>query len=372
VDENGFNSPILREVEFRARIRQFGEGFSDYRLRFSPLNPFEKAANKNYKNILSNQISTEYLMNLEEVLLRRYEVMIDHRNLSMQKEILDGNIKFYNNLLSLYQSQTELSSVKDYISLDKSLLESSLELEKIKNELYQLEELIRDTYPYSGSISWVNHEFVEISHIKEWLAQQRTLDLNNNLYLLNEQQKELVTDAEYRIKKQESFSNIGYVQAEYRNDPGNQFQENMGMQIGLSLPIVNPDKPDLERRKLEMLEDTQDFELEKKNLERYIKFAQLDLESQIRRYELIAKKSAIYTDQTFFAKIGANTIDTMLELQEFKAELARLKTTLSATIYKSYLNLLSYDAQLSKEPYLNYLAKDQTSFTLDESETILK
>lgn len=69
VNENGFKSPILREVEFRARVRTFDEGFSDYRLRFSPLNPFEIAANKDYRNELNQQLSISYLLNLEEVLL---------------------------------------------------------------------------------------------------------------------------------------------------------------------------------------------------------------------------------------------------------------------------------------------------------------
>ena len=200
VDENGFKSPILREVEFRARIRQFGQGFEDYRLRFSPLNPFEKSANKNYRDVLTDQISTEYLMNLEEVLLRRYEVMIDHRALTKQKKILSANINFYNNLLQLYQKQSGLSSVKDYISIDKALLEASLENEELSNELIQLETLITDTYSFSGPINWSIQQFIDVATVKQWLNQQIALDLNNNLYLLNEQQKELVSDAEYRIK----------------------------------------------------------------------------------------------------------------------------------------------------------------------------
>ena len=69
LNENKFNSPIIREVEFRARIRNFGNGFEDYRLRFSPLNPLEKKANKDYQKALYEQIATEYQLNLEEVLL---------------------------------------------------------------------------------------------------------------------------------------------------------------------------------------------------------------------------------------------------------------------------------------------------------------
>lgn len=372
VNENGFKSPILREVEFRARVRTFEEGFGDYRLRFSPLNPFERTANKNYRNELNEQLSISYLLNLEEVLLGRYELMIQHWRLTENLSLVNQNISFTDNILELLKSQPSNGTIKDFIRTDKANFKSSLEYETILLERAALEEQIRQTYAFGGDIRWDTNELIPVSVIKAWLDQHDVMDATNNLAIRNEQQKEAVAAAEYKIKQQESFSNIGYVQAEYREDEDNNFGQNLGMQIGLSLPITNPDKPDLQRRKLEMLEDSQEAALEKHNLEIYINQLYAKLSALIKQYEMVETKLANYNENSFTSESNTDAMDILIELQEFRTELSLKKIDLNASVYKLYINLLSINSQLSTPPYQNYLSRNQTSFELEETIPSLK
>lgn len=372
VNENGFKSPILREVEFRARVRTFEEGFGDYRLRFSPLNPFERTANKNYRNELNEQLSISYLLNLEEVLLGRYELMIQHWQLTENLSLVNQNISFTDNILELLKSQPSNGTIKDFIRTDKANFKSSLEYETILLERAALEEQIRQTYAFGDDIRWDANELIPVSVIKAWLDQHDVMDATNNLAIRNEQQKEAVAAAEYKIKQQESFSNIGYVQAEYREDEDNNFGQNLGMQIGLSLPIINPDKPDLQRRKLEMLEDSQEAALEKHNLEIYINQLYAKLSALIKQYEMVETKLANYNENSFTSESNTDAMDILIELQEFRTELSLKKIDLNASVYKLYINLLSINSQLSTPPYQNYLSRNQTSFELEETIPSLK
>ncbi len=372
VNENGFKSPILREVEFRARVRTFEEGFGDYRLRFSPLNPFERTANKNYRNELNEQLSISYLLNLEEVLLGRYELMIQHWRLTENLSLVNQNISFTDNILELLKSQPSNGTIKDFIRTDKANFKSSLEYETILLERAALEEQIRQTYAFGGDIRWDANELIPVSVIKAWLDQHDVMDATNNLAIRNEQQKEAVAAAEYKIKQQESFSNIGYVQAEYREDEDNNFGQNLGMQIGLSLPITNPDKPDLQRRKLEMLEDSQEAALEKHNLEIYINQLYAKLSALIKQYEMVETKLANYNENSFTSESNTDAMDILIELQEFRTELSLKKIDLNASVYKLYINLISINSQLSTPPYQNYLSRNQTSFELEETIPSLK
>lgn len=364
VEENGFKSPILREVEFRARIRNFGNGFEDYRLRFSPLNPLEKSANKNYRDAVSQQLDAEYRMNLEEVLLRRYQVMTEHYKLSQTRKVLDQDLNFYTELKTVLQQDASMSALRDAIATDKEILDIKLKLEEIASELTALEHTIRQAYPYEGDLSWAS-DLVAISEIKLWLESLQGINVNNNLYLINELHKVQVTSSELKVKQQESFSNIGYVQAEYRKDPTQTFGENMGMQVGVSLPVTNPDKPDLQRRKLKMLEDSQDLKQDKAELQQYIDKKISKLESLLRQHELISEKLNSYKNKKLTTGTSSSGLKLLLDLHEFTSELEQRKLELDQKIRSSYLQILSFDGKLSSQPYINYLSPSHSPFEMN-------
>ena len=135
VAQHGFKSPIIREVELRMRASRFENGsLDDYKLRFSPINPFERKANKNYRNVVQEQLNVELKFGLNEVLRVRYQVLIDHVYLSQQILLQEQQLQFFENLLKMTQSQPKRFELKDVMQLDKELLGLQLSLEKLTNE----------------------------------------------------------------------------------------------------------------------------------------------------------------------------------------------------------------------------------------------
>jgi uncharacterized protein (UPF0335 family) len=363
LNQNKISSPILREVEFRARVRNFGEGFEDYRLRFSPLNPFERKASKKYEQALGEQFKTEYRLNLEEVLLSRYLLMNQHIKGSNLLSQHTGSEQFYSNMLEIARQKAGTADLKDYISLDKAHLEAVLALERIKNELQIIEQTMSHTYSFADSITWDVNVLVSIEFIREWLATTHP-ELQNNLLLKNELEKENLSAIDYRIEKNQTFRNIGYVQLEYREDIDNLIEENLGVQLAVTLPITNEDRANLQLQKLDMLDESQKLEKEKMEIEAYMKTHFKNLTSAFRRYDLISAKLESYDGREFTSGSSKNALELMLELHDFKTELSGLKIKAEAEIRSLYIELLSLNGKLSEQPYINYLSSDKNAFDL--------
>lgn len=296
--------------------------------------------------------------------MSRYEIMIEHWQLTQEKVLVEANIEFYVSMLTLIRNQNSSDNIKDFISMDKALLEAQLSFESIQNEISILEDMIRQTYNFPGTINWGTDDLVEMTTIKEWLSNQKNLDLNSNLHVKNEQQKVAVSQSEYKVEKQESFSNIGYLQAEYREDEKNTFGQNLGMQIGVSIPITNPDKPDLARKEMKLMEDTQKIEQEKTELENHFENTAKRLESRLAQYDMVVARMKTYEDAK--SPIGKTNdgLDLLVELQKFKSDMAEKKVSMAESIYKDYIHLISISAGLSSAPYINYLSKTRSTFQL--------
>ena len=366
--ETDFRSPFLREVEFRARVQNFGDGFEDYRLRFSPLNPLERRANKQYKEALSNQFNIEYQLKLEEVLLNRYSYLIEHHQLSSRNKSLQESAEVYQKILEIYKQNPEKLSLRDYISADKALIEVMLKLESVSTKLRKIENSIQLTYEYSGSIEWDKQAIISIEDILKWYMASPSNDPNSNLYLKNERQKGIVATTEFNVEKKEDFRNLGYIQAEYREDLSNNFVDNLGLQLAFRLPIINPDKPDLERERLELLEESKKLEQKQFEMENYLKEAYINLDQLFKQYEIISKKLLNYEEQYKVYAFSEDVLDTFIDIHDFKIELEAYKQNLEADIRNSYISLLSFSGQLSSPPYINYLSASKTTYEMIESD----
>ena len=234
--------------------------------------------------------------------------------------------------------------------------------EELKSESAQLEYLISQTYAYEGDIAWAPNELTGVDQVRKWLQEQNSTEIDNNLFLQNEKQKQLVAESDFQVRRQESFSNIGYVQAEYRKDADRNFGENMGMQIAVTLPLVNPDKPDLERRRLGMLEDMQEFEEDKASIRTAVNFSRIQLSGLIEQYNVLNNKKNAYLNYSLASNAS---LDMLMELREFQFELQSVELGLYVKMLEKYIELLGHEGKLADMPYVNYLSSNQDSFSID-------
>ena len=223
--------------------------------------------------------------------------------------------------------------------------------------------LIGTGYTFDGDISWNDYPLVSVESIQNTLEFIDQTDPSTNLYVQNERNKIRVAENDLEINKQESFSNIGYIQAEYRPYQGETLSETMGMQIGFQLPIVDPDRPDLERRKLRLIEDQEDVLEMQRDVEMNLFSYKNKLEAAIRQYDKVSLK--IESLLKFAPSASTSTVEVLLELREYKEDLQEMQQEIYSQILSSYITLLQYHGLLARAPYRNYLSDEFTEFDME-------
>lgn len=363
VEENGFKSPVLREVEFRMRSNRFENGLTDYRLRFSPINPWEKAANKKYRNAVEEELDVESKFTLNEIFRVRYQLAIRYLNYLELKRIEENNITFYTSLLALVRSQPRRFDVRGVIDLDKALLRSELQLKDLEAEIELMNRSLLGNGSPSSGLLISRDSLVKLDEISTWeQAMGVSAILNSNLELELSQKERATDEADQKIEETQAFSNLGYLQAEYRVDENRNFGENIGMQLAVLLPVTNPDKPDLERRRLNLLKDLYELEEDKEELTSVIIGTQISLKKALAQHALVFEKLIKYDD--FKAdELGANNdIKVTIELQEMRSFLYAEEISLYCDALNLYIDQLANSGSLVSTPYMNYLSASKAEF----------
>ena len=169
------------------------------------------------------------------------------------------------------------------------------------------------------------------------------------------------------IKKAESFSNLGYIQAEYDSDRGNDFERHFGFQIGIQIPVFNRDRPNIQRRQLEIVEDRAELEMIKQ--EELVRFSEYksNIKHLVDQYAIVEKSfSKLDTLKALTAQNGA-TIKSYSALAEYDYFLLSRGITLQSNLLRQYVQLLHLQGILSDEPYVNYLSSGLENFSIQDN-----
>ncbi len=246
INEHSFASPWLREMDFRVRTGDKDTPIDEYRMRLGLINPFEIKANSEYAKLLSSQNSFNRTSVINEVLLGRYELIIENYYLSELNRLITERIQTYRDL----EEASLTGKVKLDDLIDMEATKTKLLLRQI--ELEQKRVMVdKSIHAKTGeTISWEYFNWVITGVLIQYCH-----DLVEVPYLAtiaNEQKLELKRQ-EFMIDKAESFSNIGFIQSEYDVNRGNAFNEHLGFQIGVQIPLFNKDKPNLQRKELDLI-----------------------------------------------------------------------------------------------------------------------
>ncbi len=362
--KNNFNSPWLRETEVRLRSNDFNFSLEDFRLRFSPTNPWQMRANKLYYKVQQDQLNMEYLYVLNQSLRTRYDLLIEHYHVLQLEKLNKKKYSYYSDVLKIigqYGSTMNLD-VKDLIDADEAQLQSRLEWKNMVYSREEIESLIRDISGFTGhiDIDWEQSEIVDVEDIKRIVTEiQNEVDLTN-LYIAQVEKKNELSAARMRVERTEARKNIGYLQAEYDTERGKSFDHHAGYQIGLAIPLTNPDKPDLNRRKIKLMDDETELNKQRITIARRQNLLKLRLDHLIDQYEFVAKKTEILKQNKVLDITGPEKTpdpDKFLKLREYQLKLEEKKIEILKDLYEAYISYLDYTGSLVRQPVKNYLSK---------------
>jgi hypothetical protein len=365
--ENNYSGPWISRVEFRTRSNDANLSWEDYRFRLTPGNPAELKANKRYYQKEVELLNLEYKDLLNNALVERYFIALDHIFESNKKLNLEKQLAINRQITEMINSGTGAYSIDlgDLIDTESDELDMRMGIENAQIRLDEIEYLMKEHYDFSGKIDWSQSELLEVGDILNLFDEFRNLNTGEHIDLVKMEQKNQLAAERYNIEKSESMRNIGYFQAEYDTERGDEAFDHFGYQIGIRIPIVNPDKPDLNRRKLATMDDHALLEEKRDNYRRKMELSVLRMHHYARQYREIEEKLALLRSQNYlnFQRLDeAVKISDLIKINEFHMDLLDKKNAVAKQIYENYLRYLNLGGKLAEAPLRNYLAKGMPEF----------
>jgi len=361
MQDESFRSPLFRDMEVRLRTNDLNFSAEEVRLRLGFMNPMEQRANRFYENTQSEYLQLKYNFEANQIIANRYKQLIRHYFLSSYKDLLTAEI----NQLQIAYEQMQLTKVsfKDWAETDEKILEKELKGEDVRTSMDILESRISEIIDFQDSISWGDFEFITVQKMQEVLLPDTTvIPMSVRLAMKTYELGQM----SYKVEKAQSWGSIGYIQAEYNLESTKQFDESLGFQVGVSLPIFNSDKPKLQRKKLALMEK----EYEVKEVENESSREQDKLNNEFRKYIRNYQKLRKRLDEVELLgeNISYETMEEYLALINYHGKLRMLKNDAYLNCLNTYIEILALSGRLSEAPFVNYISNELSHFSIDKAE----
>ena len=350
-------------MEVRIGSEDANASLNEYRFRLSPSNPGEVKANKEYHKKHRKTLSTQQEVALNQALTTRYQMLIDAlyyqsilQSLNSQKE---GIARLSQAALVNIQN-LDIGDIIDIQSDETKLLG---QIEDYQYKLNQTEYLMALDLPEVVGLDLTQLNWKSPSQINDYIKNHESLKLKNNLYLLQAEENLDLKKQLLKIEKAEARSNIGYIQANLDTERGNELNEHVGFQIGVRIPIVNPDKPDLNRERVELIEREKELSETKSMMSQKKDLLILELDFLNSRRKMIQER----IDMVNRVKIhGGNvSISELSKLATYEYQLALEQMTVEKEIRKIFIQYLNMQGLLVQRPLINHLSLEMKSFELE-------
>ena len=358
LNDHRFNSTWLREIDFRLRTQDIVADIDEYRMRFGLINPAEIKANKAFKKLIDAQLATEKETIINDLLKYRYELLIEYHYLLQEKSDLAKQLVFIDQLSDLLAEED--IDIGDLLNIREWKL--NVELDQISNR--QKHMLIGKTIAdiAGAAVAMDDVDWISISRIQESLKTESDSGAYLHLEALHEYEleKQLL-----KIDRAEAFSNLGFVQAEYDLGRGTSFDEKLGFQFGINIPIVNRDRPDIQRDELNLIKEKVALDQAAKSNSQIEKQLLDELRSSIQKYEMISQ----YLDELQTIEelaIQETDVSSLYQFLSYQGKLLDKRRKIQNDILNQFIIWLHFKRSLIKEPYQNYLSDTQETFELLE------
>jgi hypothetical protein len=246
----------------------------------------------------------------------------------------------------------------DLIDNDESQFKTEFELDAIRQQMRELETLMRVEYDFDGVIDWSNREIIHIDRVRE-LMLDIPVDSGRNVYVLSDEFDYKLREARLRVERSESWRNMGFLQAEYRNWTGPEFGDRLGFQLGLRIPVTNPDRADLARDRYRLAdiparinERVSSFALQGQVLrERFNDLINrhIRVEKKIADVEQLDVRQLAQTD-------GHLDAGGLVSYRDYLFDLEKMRLRNMREAYSIYIDYLDIQGRLVEVPTINYLS----------------
>jgi hypothetical protein len=162
--------------------------------------------------------------------------------------------------------------------------------------------------------------------------------------------------------------NVGFLQTQYEEFRTEQGRSPWSISMGVTIPVFNPNKGDMTKRKLEVLDAQGDLDEAKVEQTEGRELTYRKIKSLMQRHHDITtmmQELNVGTLSTTLQQINDSNPVAVIRLQRNLIKLKTMATRLKQEIYLSYVEFLYYSEVLQQQPLLNYLSPKLTTLTAD-------
>jgi hypothetical protein len=364
LNTNPYRLAPVRRLEFRTESNQLDRTRQDYALRLNPASPWEMKRTNQYFKTYQELLQLDRDRVLKESLQARYKVIIGWLYFEEIKQLKEVDTKTTDKLIQILEAQRNSGffDAKDYVELKLDQVEKAIELEETRFEIDNQRRRVEALYEQARlkNLSWSMTDVLSIDQVKtvvDSIAQQTSA---TGEVAYREKKIDLFT-SEWKLEK--ANINVGYLQTKYENYRLDQNRRPWSVSLGVTIPVFNPNKPNMAKRKLEAIEAEGDLAQAKSDQQAGREMLQAKIESLIKRYHDVSTlMESLKIDElaTTLQQINDSNPMTTVRLQSNLIKSKTMATRLKQEIYLSYIEFLSYSEVLQQRPVINFLSPTGT------------
>jgi hypothetical protein len=299
-------------------------------------------------------------MALKEALVERYYLIIDYLYYAGLKSLATESHKLISDQVSILEKQTASSffDADEYVELRVEQTDKAVALEEIEFELLDLQQKIErvDAKAFQNTISWKWDGVISVDRIRG-VVDSLTRESVRSSFLEYQQQKIKLANSEYNLEK--SNIGIGYLQTQFDKEDADENRTPINIALGVTIPIVNPNKGDMTKRKLEAIEA--EFDLEEAKIETQADQAvgKMKLDQLIERHRALEVKVADFQKSDLGRTLSTLKGGDPLIIVRFDQSLVKVKVLLlkmKRNILLSYVDYLGSTDRLQQQPLINFFS----------------
>lgn len=357
----------VQKLEFRTESNQLDRDRQEYALRLNPANPWELRQNNLYFKELRSSLALEKGIVLKEVLMDRYTLIIELVTYVGLRDLAQQKLELTQTSLSMLEKQ-QLSGYfdgEDYVDLKLEEMDKSVDVDDATFEAENAARKVTALFPEASVTikSWKLADVISIAQIEKLLDSLNTA-MPEATSLSYYQKKIDLADRELKLEK--NNINFGYLQAKYEDFRIDQGRKPWSLGLGVTIPVFNPNKGDMAKRKLESIESQQELKEAKVELGKDQVRLREQLKDLIASYRKIEDKIAALNVSSL-----AKTLNTMqksnpvagVRFQGNLIKLEELALKLRQNILITYTEWLASTDALQQLPLTNYLSRNLETLT---------
>ncbi len=357
-ERNAFSLPWVNQVQFRYQDNQFNNFQSRYGLRFDAGNPWQISRNNKYFQGIQTLKGLEQKMVLKEILRDRYDLVVEFWIASelaglvlKQKEMREqiGRVIGQKAGSASFDADQFLNAQLDIISKEADWHEANFERDVVKTKILAEASATVFDLPLT--------RMIDVDQINQ-LIQIETKAAGQTEFELLRQRVEL---SNRKMQLEKSNFDVGFLQAMYSSNRQIDGRNSFGLAFGVTIPITNPNKENVAREKLNVLErqgELEQFQSEEKNKRlNSVLYLQLHLNHYQKLDSLV---TAVKSRGMNLLTGQASNYDPVIELKyrEKLIQFDMLKIRIKKEILLQYISYLDNSDKLHERPLVNYLSKD--------------